>query len=162
MHRHRRKHRFSTRHALLALAPLMASYLVAAERVTLGQSLDLLWLLLTVSAVIHCLQQRAARASRAPQLLSLALVLALVFPVISLDDERAQEELPRELQTLLSAPAKQKQVQVHVAAHAPSVAVVPQFTVWLDASTEPVAPVLPITRHSAWRQSSGNHSPPLA
>ncbi len=162
MHRHLRKLRFSTRHALLALAPLMASYLVAAERVTLGQSLDLLWLLLTVSAVIHCLQQRASRASRAPQLLALALVLALVFPVISLDDERAQEELPRELQTLLSAPAKQKQIHVPVAAHAPSLAAVPQFTLWLNASAEPAAPVPPVARHSAWRQSSGNHSPPLA
>ncbi len=161
MHRHLRKHRFSTRHALLALAPLMASYLVAAERVTLGQSLDLLWLLLTVAAVIHCLQQRASGTSRAPQLLSLALVLALVFPVISLDDDRAQEELPRELQTLLSAPAKQKQVQIPAAAHAPSLAAVPQFTVCLNASTEPLAPAHPAARHCAWRQSSGNHSPPL-
>lgn len=162
MHRHPRKNRFSTRHALLALAPLMLSYLVAAERVTLGQSLDLLWLLLTVSAVIHCLQQRAPGTSRAPQLLSLALVLALVFPVISLDDERAQEDLPRELQTLLSAPAKQKQAQVPAAAHAPSLAAAPQFTVWLNASTEALVPVPPAARQSAWRQSSGNHSPPVA
>lgn len=162
MQRRLRKTRFSARHALLALAPLMATYLVAAERVTLGGSLDLLWLLLTIAAVIHCLQQRVSGASRVPQLLSLALVLALLFPVISLDDERVQEELPKELQSLLSAPAKQKAGQVPAAVHAPALAVVPQFTVWLISSAKQVAPAPPASRQCSWRRASGNHSPPLA
>lgn len=162
MHRRLRKNRLSARHAAFAFAPLVATYFVAAERVTLGQSLDLLWLLLTVAAVIHCLQQRASGGGRAPQLMSLALVLALLFPVISLDDERAQEDLPGELQTLLSAPAKQKQAHVPAAVHASSLAAVPQFTVWLEARPERPAPAPPAAQHCAWRQASGNHSPPLA
>ncbi len=162
MQRHPLKNRLSTRNALLAFAPLMATYLAAAERVSLGGSLDLLWLLLTVAAVIHCLQQRTSRTSRAPQLLALALVLALLFPVISLDDERAQEELPGELQTLLSAPAKQKQSHVPAAVAAPSLAAVPQFSVWLYASAERVAPATPAPPLRASCQASGNHSPPIA
>lgn len=147
---------------MLAFAPLMATYLVAAGRVSLGSSLDLLWLLLTVAAVIHCLQQRVSGASRAPQLLALALVLALIFPVISLDDERAQEDLPGELQSLLSAPAKQKQSHVPAAAHAASLAAVPRFTVWLEALAERVTPAPPAPPQCPWCQASGNHSPPSA
>ncbi len=162
MRRHLRKNRFSTRHALLALAPLMATYLVAAERVTLGQSLDVLWLLLTVAAVIHCLQQRVCGTARTAQLLSLALVLALVFPVISLDDERAQENLPGELQSLLSAPAKQKQSSMPAALHAPALAAAPSSAVRLNVTAEPVMPAPPASRQCAWVQASGNHSPPLA
>ncbi len=162
MHRHSRKNRFSRRHAILAFTPLVATYLVAAGRVSLGGSLDLLWLLLTVAAVIHCLQQRVSGASRAPQLLSLALVLALIFPVISLDDERAQEELPGELQSLLSAPAKQKQCHVPAAAHVPSLTAVPRFTMCLEASAERALPAAPAPPQCPWCQASGNHSPPSA
>ena len=162
MHRRLRKTRIPVRHAALALAPLAATYLAAAGRVTLGGSLDLLWLLLTVAAVIHCLQQRVSGDSRVPQLLSLALVLALFFPVISLDDDRAQEELPGELQSLLSAPAKQKQPHVPSVTQGPSLAAVPHFTIWLSSSTEWVAPARPAARQCAWCQASGNHSPPAA
>jgi hypothetical protein len=139
----------------------VATYLVAAERVTLGGSLDLLWLLLTVAAAIHCLQQRVSGASRVPQLLSLALVLALFFPVISLDDDRAQEELPGELQSLLSPPAKQKQSHVPSAVHAPALAAMLPSAIWLNSSAEMVAPARPAARQCAWCQASGNHSPPI-
>lgn len=151
----------TVRHAILAFAPLVGAYLVAAERVTLGGSLDLLWMLLTVAAVIHCLQQRVSGASRPQQLLSLALVLALLFPVISLDDDRAQEDLPGELQSLISAPAKQKS-HAPSAVHAPALAAAPQPSMWLNPSVERVAPAPPAARQCAWRQASGNHSPPSA
>ena len=162
MHRRQHKNRLSARHAALAFAPLLATYVVAAERVTLGGSLDVLWLLLTVAAVIQCLQQRVSGASRVPQLLSLALVLALLFPVISLDDDRAQAELPTELQSLLSAPAKEKQSHVPAAVHTPALAAVPQFAMWLISSAEWVEPASPAARQCAWHQASGNHSPPVA
>jgi hypothetical protein len=139
----------------------VATYLVAAGRVSLGGSLDLLWLLLTVAAVIHCLQQRVSGASRAPQLLSLALVLALIFPVISLDDERAQEDLPGELQSLLSAPAKQKS-HAPAAVHVPSLTAVPRFTIPLEASAERMLPAPAAPPQCPWCQASGNHSPPSA
>ncbi len=162
MHRHLRKARIPARHALLAFAPLTATYLAAAGRVTLGGSLDLLWLLLTVAAVIHCLQQRVSGASRVPQLLSLALVLALFFPVVSLDDDRAQAELLGELQTLVTPPAKHKQSHLSCAVHVPSLAAAPPFGFRLNASPERVASDRPVERPCAWFGAHGNHSPPLA
>ncbi len=162
MHRHLRKARIPARHALLAFAPLIASYLAAAGRVTLGGSLDLLWLLLTVAAIIHCLQQRVSGASRVPQLLSLALVLALFFPVVSLDDDRAQAELLGELQTLVTPPAKHRQSHLACVVHAPSLAAAPQFGLRLNVSTERVAAERPVEPQSPWYGARGNHSPPLA
>lgn len=162
VHRHLRKARIPARHALLAFAPLTATYLVAAGRVTLGGSLDLLWLLLTVAAVIHCQQQRVSGASRVPQLLSLALVLALFFPVVSLDDDRAQAELVGELQALVTPPAKHKQSHPSCVVHSPSLAATPQFCFRLHASTEQVACDRPAEWQGAWFGACGNHSPPLA
>ncbi|HVP44355.1 MAG TPA: hypothetical protein VMS96_13050 [Terriglobales bacterium] len=162
MHRRLRKARIQARHAILAFAPLTAAYLVAAGRVSVGGSLDLLWLLLTVAAVMHCLQQRVSGASRVPQLLSLALVLALFFPMVSLDDEYAQELLPGELQSLLCPPAKQRQTHQSCALDAPSLAAAPQFTFRLHCPAECVASDRPTVRACAWSQASGNHSPPLA
>lgn len=161
MQRRLRKHRISARHAALVFAPLVATYLAAAGRVTLGGSLDFLWLLLTVAAVIHCLQQRSSGASRVPQLLSLALVLALFFPVVSLDDDRAQQDLPGELQSLLSPPSKQKPSHAQLDLRAPSLAAASHFAVCLRSSFELVTPARPRPIQCAWCQASGNHSPPI-
>lgn len=158
MRRRLRKNRIPARHAVLAFAPLVATYLAAAGRVTLGGSLDLLWLLLTIAAVIHCLQQRGSAASRVPQLLSLALVLALFFPIVSLNDERAPLDLPGELHSLLSPPAKQKGMQAAPAL--PSLAAAPHFILWLNSSVELVASFRATPGDCAWCQASGNHSPP--
>src|SRR5579864_6940671 len=158
VHRRLQKTRIPARHALLAFAPLVATYLAAAGWVSLGGSLDLLWLLLTLSAIIHCVQQRGSAGSRVPQLLSLALVLALFFPVISLDDDRAQEELPGELQSLLSPPAKQKQSQASFVVHAVVPTPAPGLPVWLRTAAEPVTPLRPRISRSSWLQASGNHS----
>ena len=160
MHRQRRKTRLTARHAIFAFAPLLAAYLVAAERVTLGESLDLLWLLLTVAAIMHCLEQRVSRATRVRQLLSLALVLVVFFPVISPDDDRALAELP-ELQSLIAAPEKQKAPHAVAVDHAPALTVTPQFSQWLHVAAERVTPVRVAISQRAWRQASGNHSPPL-
>jgi len=157
-----RKVRFSARHAVLAFAPLLATYLAAAGRVTLGGSIDLLWLLLTIAAVIHCLQQRPTGDSRVPQLLSLVLVLALFFPVVALDDDHAQQDLPGELQSLLSPPAKQRQSHLTAAVQAPSLAAVPEFSIRLKPSPERVARSRPTSGQHACLEASGNHSPPLA
>lgn len=150
------------RNATLAFAPLVAAYLVGAERVTLGGSLNLLWLLLTAAAVIHCLEQRVSRAARTQQLFSLALVLALFFPVISLDDDRALAELPRELQTLVSPAAKQKAQHAIPVLEMPVLAAAPLLSTSLRLAPEGALPALPAPSQCACCQASGNHSPPLA
>jgi hypothetical protein len=161
VHRRLRKNRFPARHAALVFAPLVVTYLAAAGRVTLGGSLDLLWLLLTIAAVIHCLQERGRGASRVPQLVSLALVLALFFPVVSLDDDRAQQDLPGELQSLISPPSKHRQSHANLDLRAPTLLPAHHLALWLRSSFELVTPARTRLIQCAWCQASGNHSPPL-
>jgi len=82
-------------HILFVVAPPLAACLMAAAHASLGDFLNLLWLLVTSGVFAHwILCSRPNRCSRWTELLGLTLALALLFPVISADDDQLQFELP--------------------------------------------------------------------
>jgi hypothetical protein len=148
-------------HILLVVAPPLAACLMAAAHASLGDFLNLLWLLGTAGVFAHwILYSRPGPCSRWTELLGLTLALALLFPVISADDDRLQFELPNDVQSLFSTPEKQKHFPASAKLHSPemmTVRFIPSLVHFLELvpRSGSVATIV-LSSHTP-----GNHSPPL-
>ncbi len=149
--------------AHLAFEPSLGRYSWA--HMTIEASLNLLWVLLALSVVVHCMTSGPKeRRGRLGGLVSLAFLLSLLFPVISANDDAAQLDLindAKSLQsiTLISEPAKQ-------ARHAAGFVVVPALPAVQLHSVHPLAFDLivepaPAVNVAIPGADTGNHSPPL-
>ncbi len=131
---------------------------------TLEVSLNLLWLLLGLIALVRWSSPSSTRNRRRPfALVTLIFILALLFPVISANDDVAQQELINDAMSAKSLSAtfkadKQRHSCVDVAAAPPS-----------DSPCAVYAPgAAEFTPQPALNQSvatpgetTGNHSPPM-
>ena len=131
---------------------------------TLEASLNLLWVLLSLIALVRWSSPSSTRDRRRLfALVTLVFVLALLFPVISASDDVAQQELINDAMTVKSLSAtfkadKQRHSCVEVAAAPPS-----------DSACAVYAPGVaeftpqPVSNQSVATpgETTGNHSPPI-
>lgn len=145
----------------VVVAPPIAAGMMAAAHASLGDSLDLLWLLLTAGVFAHWILRRVpGRQPGSRELFSLTLALALLFPVISADDDLLLFDLPSDVQSMFSTPDKQKHAAAAAKLHLPAVVTV-QF---MPARLHPLdfvprsgfVATLVLSSHT-----TGNHSPPF-
>ncbi len=146
---------------LVVVAPPIAAGMMAAAHASLGDSLDLLWLLLTAGVFAHWILRRVpGRQPGIRELFSLTLALALLFPVISADDDLLLFDLPSDVQCMFSTPEKEKHGAVLAKLHSPAVMTIPFVPTRLHPlelvpRTGAVA-TLVLSSHT-----TGNHSPPF-
>ena len=132
---------------------------------TLEASLNLLWLVLAVGSLAHWLApERTRRCHHLHGLVTLVFVLSLLFPVISANDDLAQQELindAKSSQSLVASLRTDKPLPgtvwvlnsavpptIHLASYSPALA---------DSVSEPsVAASVTVLG-----DATGNHSPPL-
>ncbi len=161
MRRHGSKNRSLGSRVFLVVAPPLFACLMSAAHASLGDSLDLLWILLTGGVFAHwILRRRPGSQPGTRELLSLTLALALLFPVISADDDLFLFDLPSDAQCLFAGPEKEKHAAVAAKPHMPAAITapyVPTLLYSLDLVPESgrVA-TLVLSSHA-----TGNHSPPL-
>lgn len=161
MRRRESKERSRASRVFVVVAPPLFACLMAAAHASLGDSLDLLWLLLTAGVFAHwILRRRPDNQPGIRELLSLTIALALLFPVISADDDLFLFELPSDTQCLFSAPEKEKRAAVVAKLHLPAVMPTMFFSILLRTLELVPGPggmaTLALSSHA-----TGNHSPPL-
>ncbi len=136
-----------------------------STHLTLEASLDLLWFLLSVGVFVHWAARGCGRrVSRLPGIVVLAFTLALLFPVISADDDLTQLDLINDAATSESITAALKSVK-HLAGSTglPSLPAVSasRSDVCLPVTSELVAESSRTPRVTTPGDVTGNHSPPL-
>ena len=147
-------------HTVAVLAPLTAACVLAAARASLWDTLDIVWFLLAYGAFAHwALCSRETRRPL-PELLSLGLLMVLLFPVISADDDLLVFRVPNEKQSTISAPEEQKQAAAVARLYSSPAVISSLFPAWfatVDLVAEPPTafPAAPAGH------ATGNHSPPL-
>jgi len=145
----------------IVVAPPLTACLMAAAHASLGDSLDLLWLLLTAAVFAHwTLRRRPGSLPGMRELLSLTLALALLFPVISADDDLLLFDLPSDVQCLFSTPEKQKHAAASAKLHLPA-AITVQLLPTLLHSLDLVPRSGSVATLVLSSHTTGNHSPPL-
>jgi hypothetical protein len=131
---------------------------------TLEASLNVLWVVLAVGAFVHWTAPASSRLrSRLSRLISLVFVLALLFPVISADDDLAQLDLINDAKTsqAITLDLKSHSQPATAAPLNPLALPASAFVVSLFPHFELVfAPArgLSVATPGA---TTGNHSPPL-
>jgi hypothetical protein len=132
--------------------------------VTLEASLNVLWVVLAVGAFARWTAPGSRLPCRSSGLVSLVFVLALLFPVISADDDLAHLELINDAKTSQAITLDLKshsEPATSAAALNPSALLAPAFVVSLFPHFELVfepARGLGVATPGA---TTGNHSPPL-
>lgn len=132
---------------------------------TLEAVLNLLWLLLAVTAFARWVSPKSGRRrAHLPGLVGLIFILALLFPVISADDDLAEWQLINDAKTAQSVSADSKSgKQLPRPAGSPGwvAALAPQPAFSLALTAESVSATILVTSVATPGGATGNHSPPL-
>ncbi len=132
--------------------------------VTLEASLNVLWMLIALGALVRWMALRnRGRHSRFSAFVSLTFVLALLFPVISANDDLAQFELINDAKTSQSIVVDLKShIQL---SNSPSALAVPGALAVASPFFSPLRVELMVAAHAPSAlilgDNTGNHSPPL-
>ncbi len=146
--------------SVAAMALLAAGYALAHLRPSLWEMLNCLWLLLVTAVLAHWVM-RGDRAGRWPKLLSLVVLLVLLFPILSPDDDWLLFSVPGEPGAVVSVPDKQKHYGGAVWASA-ALATTPSPAFVLTHSLDLVPAVPTDFPAGPAGHATGNHSPPIA
>ncbi len=126
--------------------------------------LNLAWLALGVTAFLRWLSpKRKSCARRLSSLISLIFALALLFPVISANDDVAEFELINDATTSQSlARVVQSDKQLHSSLLLADTAQATRFAFYLFLTTESIWQPTSSSTVSTPGEATGNHSPPLS
>ncbi len=143
---------------LAALAVLFPAITLAAGA-SLWRALDLSWLLLAAVALTHAIFRRSMQGGCGRTLLTLTVVLVVLYPIISPDDDLLLLILPADAQTVVADAAKQKHSaalpHVHaLAAALASLLLAPPHS-WYPVLEPQFSGSVITVAHA-----TGNHSPP--
>jgi hypothetical protein len=133
---------------------------------TLEASLNLLWLLLAIGALAHCVGPGGRRCrAHLPGLISLVFIFSLLFPVISANDDLAQLELINDAKTsqsITTSLKSDKQLPRSAGLLGSPAALAVQLASFLPVASEFVSEPAPAAVSVATPgDTTGNHSPPL-
>ncbi len=131
---------------------------------TLELSLNVLWLLLGLGALIQWVRGGSRHHGRLPGLVSLVFVLSLLFPVISASDDQAQLAYINDASTSQSIAASlknDKQLPDSIGLLSAPVALASQLAPPVSSASEFVSDPLPPVSVGTPGDTTGNHSPPL-
>lgn len=133
--------------------------------VTLEAFLNLLWVLLAMGAIVHwTAPDCGGRRSRLSGLVSLVFVLALLFPVISADDDFVQLDLINDVATSQSVTLDLKshnQVSNSTAVLSTPVVLAAESSSSLPFHSELMSESARLASVATPGDTTGNHSPPL-
>jgi len=133
---------------------------------TLEASLNLLWASLAVTAFAQWVApDRRRRRAHLPGLISLTFILALLFPVISADDDLGASALINDVKTSKSVSTSfksDKQLPAPVGTPGSHAALTSQSVFPLPRASESVSEPVHAASVATPGDATGNHSPPLS
>ncbi len=139
----------------------VAGCALAHFRPSLWETLNGLWLLFAAAVLAHWVFGDDRKGSRWPMLVSLTVLLVLLFPIFSPDDDWLLFSLPDEARTAVSVPEKQKQLGAAARPHVATIATMSLFPSFNGVFE--LAPGIPTDFPAAPAgHATGNHSPPTA
>ena len=147
--------------SVAVIALLVAGCALAHLRPSLWETLNCLWLLLVTAVLAHWATCGERAEDRWPKLVSLIVLLVLLFPVLSPDDDWLLFSVPDEARTVVSIPDKQKHFGLSVRTNV-AVATTPSPVFVLTRSFDPVPADPTGFPAGPAGHATGNHSPPVA
>ncbi len=119
------------------------------------------WLLLAICAAVHwlCSNAQCHAAGKLRRALALSCVLALLFPVISADDDRLQQQLASDANgffKVLQGSSNPHKFKVRLAPALAVASVTPMLIITVHDTADFVAPVYRTLKS----QTTGDRSPP--